>query len=131
MRFDRISTVLLMTTLCTGSAGAWSPAQPPQMPPPVIEVEARLTGPGCPSLPQRSPFTGKRATVFFHNKNGQQPLKLYWIDGIGNWEKKEEIAPGKSTSISTIIGARWVLVDQDGKCVSTTSVSLPNTTVIH
>ena len=97
----------------------------------VMPVEAAQTGPGCPTLPVRSPFTGKRASAYFQNRSGQQPLKLYWIDGVGGWQFKEEIAPGKSTSVGTIVGARFVLVDPTGRCVQTPIVNLPNSTFLH
>ena len=91
------------------------------------QADLPKTGPGCPSAGTRSPLTTQRTNATFLNRKGF-PLKLYWIDTLGKWQARGEIAPNGSQITSSFVGHRWVLLDADGRCVGAPIVVKGNLT---
>ena len=46
-----------------------------------------------------------------------EPVEMFWISPNGVWIKwTDAIQPGEGTSLDTIIGWVWVIVDSSGTC---------------
>jgi hypothetical protein len=58
----------------------------------------------------RSAESSKRAKIGFWNMSGE-PVKIYWVDFVGNRRLKSTLKPGHSVRLRTYDGHVWVVTD--------------------
>jgi hypothetical protein len=81
------------------------------------QPEPPIEGPGCPRAGTTSPRSSERATVTF--SNAERPrLSLYWVDFNGSVVEYRQLRRGQSYTVDTFVRHVWVVLDNNGDCVS-------------